>query len=361
MAVSSPHPSEADTPTPLSTSPFTEIGALLGQSFADELTQVKAILTGAIPTMDDQRSTWLREVIDYSLSTPGKLLRPLLCLMVSQATASNHQPLSKHHLTTAAVAEMIHIATLLHDDVLDDADTRRGKPTARLQWNNTVAILGGDYLLAQASRRLAQIGNIRLVAIYSDVLADLCDGEIEQLRTQRNLNLDWDSYHTKTRCKTASLFAAVCESAGVLNQLEEATIQHLRQFGESVGQAFQLVDDLLDFQSSEAVTGKPVLNDLRQGLITAPILLAFESEHLPESAKTQLYTTIEQVFNNQDIEANLATIQTLLNQAKAYTATQTLANSLVDQALDNLHKAIPDAKQRQPLETLASLLVNRQQ
>lgn len=334
------------------------------ENYLDYLGAVKQVLLTAVPSMDNQRSQHLHDVIEYALGTPGKLLRPMLCLMIAHATQPSSQgdsetAVTDNHITTAAVAEMIHVATLLHDDVLDDADTRRGKTTARLKWNNTIAILGGDYLLAQASRLLAQIGNIRLVSIYSDVLADLCDGEIEQLRTQYALTLDWESYYKKTRCKTASLFAAACESAGVLNQLDEPIIQHCKAFGDNVGQAFQLVDDLLDFQSTQAQTGKPILNDLRQGLITAPVLLAYEDGRLNSNEQSQLSGAIQQLFDDSNNLTALDAIQALLTKAHAYQATQAMADKLVSNAQYHLEQAISDSDKRAPLEALTQLLIKR--
>lgn len=333
--------------------------AQLQQQLAPQLDAVKQAFKEIAPP----NSQWMMETLTHTLDTPGKLLRPILCLLASQATLPAEQTLTEAHTTTAAVAEMIHVATLLHDDVLDDADMRRGKPAVRVGWGNTVAILTGDYLLAQASRYLAKLGIIRLVAIYSDVLADLCDGEVEQLRTQKQLELNWDSYLQKTLCKTASLFAAVCESAGVLNELPEEKIQSLKQFGLELGLAFQLIDDLLDYQSSQATTGKPVLNDLKLGLITAPVLLAFEDNRLSENQTSQLTTSIQTLFNTSattDESSNaLTTIQQLLTNAGTYDATRQLAINYYHSACQHLASVVPDAERRQPLEDLGQALIFR--
>ncbi len=306
---------------------------------------------------------WLTEALAHTVNTPGKLLRPLLCLLACKATLPANNTLTPQHATTAAVAELIHVATLLHDDVLDDADTRRGQPTVRTGWNNTVAILTGDYLLAQASRLLAQLGEIRLVGIYSDVLADLCDGEVEQLRTQHVLELNWPSYMQKTLCKTASLFAAVCESAGVLNTLPEDNTQALKQFGQELGLAFQLIDDVLDYQSTRDITGKPVLSDLRQGLITAPILLAFEDNRLTSADQAALTDAIHTVFDADSTETAqqhaLATIQPLLEKADTYNATRTLALQHYHTACTLLATVVPNAEKRAPLEHLGQLMIHR--
>lgn len=155
----------------------------------------------------------LMVALDQSLGADGKLLRPLLTLLCALATLPPGSSPNEGHLETAAAAELIHIATLLHDDVLDDADLRRGRPTVRASFGNRVAILAGDYLLAQASRKLAAVGDIRVVSLFSDVLAALCDGEVEQIRASYSVSAsDWDSYRRKTIGKTASLFAACCEA-----------------------------------------------------------------------------------------------------------------------------------------------------
>jgi geranylgeranyl pyrophosphate synthase len=239
----------------------------------------------------------------------------------------------------AAVSEMIHIATLLHDDVLDEADFRRNKKTVRALWGNTVSVLSGDYLLAQASLKLAQVGNIRIVAVFSNVLADLCDGEVEQIRTSYQLNTDWNSYFKKTICKTASLFAAGCEAAGIVNGLPEEQVQALKEYGKHFGIAFQIMDDLLDYTSSADEMGKPVLDDLRNGLVNAPVLLALDSEEIGAEEKARFKQGIQQLFEISDEAVGLEIALELKESLFRYGAidqTVALANRYANEALSRL-------------------------
>lgn len=294
----------------------------------------------------------LMESVGYSLGVSGKMVRPamaLLCAKVLQSTvvsASQVAILQEKSVALAAVAEMIHLATLLHDDVLDDADLRRGKPTTRFEFGNKLSILSGDWLLARASQTLAKIGHLRIVSIFSDVLAYLCDGEALQDEAAYSLSATtWEYYNRKTFGKTASLFAATMESVGVLYECEETVVQALRQYGEAFGIAFQLIDDLLDYTQSSETLGKPALNDLKQGLANAPILLALESDQLTVEERRTLRHSIEQLFvlsnpAQQPISEEMrvqqtalcATIQAIVLQANAVTATQQLADTHLQQA-----------------------------
>lgn len=301
-------------------------------------------------------SQLLALTLHHSLNSGGKYLRPVVTLLAGQATGTVGEALTE----VSAVSEMIHIATLLHDDVLDNADLRRGKKTVRAQWGNTVSVLSGDYLLAQASMKLAAIGNIRLVSIYSKVLADLCDGEVEQIRTSYALDTPWDSYYRKTICKTASLFAAGCESAGVVNNLPEHQIQSLRTFGNNFGIAFQIVDDLLDYTSSEAEMGKPVLDDLRNGLLNAPILLALESDRLSGEENRELRQIIEDVFDATDpkVQVGMIRLKELLVQAGALEETLRMATNYVEDGIQSID-FIADSPAKRSLLGLISSILNR--
>ncbi|MDH4378460.1 MAG: polyprenyl synthetase family protein [Vampirovibrionales bacterium] len=347
---------------------------LLPNTVQGALVEVQQLLNALAPT----ETGWLAETLAHTLGVPGKCLRPTLCLLMGEATGG----LKPAHTQTAAVAEMIHVATLLHDDVLDDADLRRNQPTARTHWGNTVSILSGDYLLAEASRLLAKIGHIRLVAIFSDVLADLCSGEVEQLRTQRQwpsqpseLPTLWQSYYQKTMCKTASLFAAACESGAWLNNLDETSLLAVRSYGEQLGIAFQLIDDWLDYSGTVAGTGKPVMGDIQQGLVTAPLLLALEStlltpaQHAELSQAVQTTFTLTSTLNPETPSADdarltltstLKTIQTLVHASGAEAALQAKAQEAVDAAVASLTRVCKPSPAQEALVALAQGSIGRQ-
>jgi all-trans-nonaprenyl-diphosphate synthase len=290
----------------------------------------------------------LASSIHHSLESTGKMLRPLLSLLASGASGG----IDSRHIETAAVAELIHVATLLHDDVLDQADMRRGKTTVRSKWGNKISILSGDYLLAQASLKLSLLNQCRLVSIFAKVLSNLCEGEVEQIHTSYNLHTSWDSYFKKSICKTAALFGACCESAGVLNGLSEDKIQSLKSFGEKFGIAFQIIDDLLDYTSSAERLGKPVLDDLKNGLLNAPVLLALESFSVGSPKHQRLQYLIEQLFNEQtDPETAMQQKQELFGlfeEADAIHKTQELAE-----------RFLPETPYKQALLALTAYVIKR--
>jgi geranylgeranyl pyrophosphate synthase len=318
------------------------------------LLAVKDSLKAIIPP----DSVVLAETVQSSLTSGGKYLRPVVTLLSGQALQHGLPGIDPQPLVeVAAVTEMIHVATLLHDDVIDDSDLRRGKRTVRAEWGNKISVLSGDYLLAQASVKLSMLGNTRLVSIFAHVLADLCDGEVEQMHTSFTLNTSWDSYYKKTLGKTASLFSAGCESAGVLQGLPEVQIQALKRYGKHFGIAFQIVDDLLDYTATEAEMGKPVLDDLRNGLMNAPILLALESPQWSEAERTQLREAVEGLFENPSPET-IAFIQDRLEQCQAVEETRRLAQRYIREAREALD-FVAESPAKQSLFNLVDYILER--
>ncbi|MEB3287035.1 MAG: polyprenyl synthetase family protein [Vampirovibrionales bacterium] len=334
-----------------------------------DLDAVKTSLKAIIPPQTDI----LADSISGSLNSGGKYLRPAITLLSGKALSESNSAskttdanLKMRHLSdVAAVSEMIHVATLLHDDVLDEADLRRGKTTIRAALGNKISVLSGDYLLAQASLKLAQLGNTRLVSIYAQVLADLCDGEVAQMTGSYDLASPieqlWERYRHKTYCKTASLFAAGCEAAGVVYGLCENDIQALRNFGTQFGMAFQVADDLLDYTSSEETMGKPVLGDLRHGLLNAPILLALTSNHLSQDEQKALANDLGTILarSPQDIEdAQLSPVLAWLEKAQAIAKTRDLIEEHTQNAIGSL-AFLPESDSKTALTRLAQGVSSR--
>lgn len=357
------------TTIPSSGSPLTEAVTLDSPSMALEKVSMADIyepiaphmgaVKDAIKAIVPPESQLLAESLAHSLGSGGKLLRPALTLLMAKAISDVDDKVTE----TAAVSEMIHTATLLHDDVLDEADLRRNKKTVRAVWGNAVSILSGDYLLAQASRKLAAIGNIRVVAIFSDVLADLCDGEVEQIRTCYNLNTtDWDSYFRKSICKTASLFSASCEAIAVLNNLPEDQVQQLRSYGTNLGIGFQIMDDLLDITQTEAELGKPAMDDLKNGLLTAPALLALDSTS-NNAPKKELQQLINQIFNadaNSTVATDLTKAKALIIELGAIEQTRQLAQNYIEKAWAGL-APLADSEAKTALINLGQFVLQRTQ
>lgn len=279
------------TPAPSEPKPAGIDRAELLSLVEDGLQAVQHYIVGIAPP----QSLPLARSTGFARQVSGKLIRPGLTLMIARAMGL---PDSDALIKTASVSELIHVATLLHDDVLDDSDQRRGQPTVSALYGNKVAILSGDWMLAQASRTLAEVGNLPLVRLFSEVLADLCDGEVEQMRTAFDLDATtWDTYQRKTYGKTASLFAAATQAPALLAGSSPEEVAGWRQFGLHLGMAFQWMDDLLDYTGEAERMGKPVLDDLKNGLPNAPILLALApgSALTPED-RTTLAGQIAQVF-----------------------------------------------------------------
>ena len=235
--------------------------------FADDLSQVEATLAGHLSSA----ASLIPEVSDHIIGAGGKRLRPLLTL--SAARISGYQ--GTHHITMAAAVEFMHTATLLHDDVVDDSDLRRGKPTARKIWGNPTSVLVGDFLLGQAFRMMVGAGNLAALDILSNAAAVIAEGEIMQLAAMRNANISEDNYLRIIEAKTAALFAAAAEVGGILAGASTTEVEALKSYGKNLGIAFQLIDDALDYGSVNSVLGKNTGDDFREGKVTLPVVLAY--------------------------------------------------------------------------------------
>ena len=214
------------------------------------------------------------EVTAHLIGAGGKRLRPLLTLAAARA-CGNAGP---HHVGLAATVEFIHTATLLHDDVVDAADRRRGRPTANLMWDNTSSVLVGDYLFARSFQLMVETGSLRVLSILSGAAATIAEGEVLQLTAARDLATTEATYLTVVRGKTAALFAAACEAGAVIAGASEAVSEAFRAYGDALGIAFQIADDLLDYGGDAAATGKAVGGDFREGKLTLPVIKALAAD-----------------------------------------------------------------------------------
>lgn len=217
----------------------------------------------------------LQAVVDYLVGAGGKRLRPTLTLM-----AANFYPVDKDKsYSLAASVELLHTATLVHDDLIDNSLFRRGLPTLNASWSPGATILTGDYLFARSAGLAAETENVRIVSIFSQTLMIIVGGELQQLFNDGHGNVpSREQYDQRIYAKTASLFAAGTQTGGILCGAGEPEIQALRDYGYQLGMAFQIVDDILDFQGDEERIGKPVANDLRQGIATLPVMLFNEQQ-----------------------------------------------------------------------------------
>ncbi|KQZ01821.1 polyprenyl synthetase [Pseudolabrys sp. Root1462] len=215
--------------------------------------------------------TMIPEVANHLISSGGKRLRPMLTLAMAQLSGYA----GDGHIKLAAAVEFMHTATLLHDDVVDQSDMRRGKQAARMLWGNEASVLVGDFLLGQAFKMMVEVGNLTALDILSSAAAVIAEGEVMQLGAAKNTATNEDEYLAVIRAKTAELFAAACEVGPVLAGRDKAEIAACRSYGMNLGIAFQLVDDALDYGGKSAKLGKNVGDDFREGKITLPVVLSF--------------------------------------------------------------------------------------
>uniref|UniRef100_A0A0M3HT15 Decaprenyl-diphosphate synthase subunit 1 n=1 Tax=Ascaris lumbricoides TaxID=6252 RepID=A0A0M3HT15_ASCLU len=236
----------------------------------------------------------LQKMAKYYFDQGGKLFRPTVSLLMAHAcnqikpktpvVESGRETVTANQYKIAVISEMIHTASLVHDDVIDESDVRRGSPTVNAIWGNKMvdifAVLVGDFILARATQVLCSIARPNVISVMATIIEDLVRGEFMQMTTgsETDATLRFDKYMAKTYSKTASLFANSCKSAAMLADIPEANEEIAFEYGRSLGLAFQLVDDLLDFVSTSAAMGKPTANDLKLGLATAPVLFAAQ-EH----------------------------------------------------------------------------------
>ena len=214
---------------------------------------------------------------EHLFGAGGKRVRPAIVLLISRATMLE-QDITPRHRRLAEITEMIHTASLVHDDVVDEAELRRGVPTVHSLFDNRVAILAGDFLFAQSSWYLANLDNLEVVKLLSEVIMNFATGEIQQGVTRFDTAITMEAYLEKSYYKTASLIANSSKAAGLLSDVSAETAEHLYGYGRHLGLAFQVVDDILDFTGSTDTLGKPAGSDLRSGNLTAPVLYALEEK-----------------------------------------------------------------------------------
>jgi geranylgeranyl pyrophosphate synthase len=233
------------------------------------------------------------------IGSGGKRLRPALALMAAQAHGEiaarpKYEQEYAQVIALAASVEMLHTATLVHDDVIDGALLRRGAPTLNARWNRSATVLAGNYMFARAAAFAAETGNMRVIRIFSDTLETIVNGELRQLFARHNFAQEKTDYYDRIYAKTASLFCAATEAAAVLAKLPDADVRALRDYGYYLGMAFQIVDDILDFTGSESSLGKPAGSDMMQGTLTLPFFYYLQAHPQPDTVVQRLALAAEE-------------------------------------------------------------------
>lgn len=224
----------------------------------------------------------------HALASPGKRLRTAITLLTGKL---HHYRFEKLLLLSVAF-EMLHLATLIHDDIVDEAKTRRGNTTVNALWGDKIAILLGDYYFAKTAGLIADIEDSRIDHLFSDTVATVCEGTIMEMMTARRIDLTTEAYYEKIEHKTACLIAACCKGGAIVSQASDEAINLLYNYGLHLGIAFQIIDDILDYTEDQTTIGKPAGNDLRQGMVTLPLIYA-----LQEQPQNGHYQQIQSILN----------------------------------------------------------------
>ncbi|MEH2324729.1 MAG: solanesyl diphosphate synthase [Nostoc sp.] len=284
---------------------------------------------------------------EHLFGAGGKRIRPAIVLLISRATMLE-QEITPRHRRLAEITEMIHTASLVHDDVVDESDVRRGVPTVHSLFGNRIAILAGDFLFAQSSWYLANLDNLEVVKLLSEVIMDLATGEIQQGLNRFDASISIETYIEKSYYKTASLIANSSKAAGLLSEVSRETVEHLYSYGRHFGIAFQIVDDILDFTSTTDTLGKPVGSDLKSGNLTAPVLFAL-------AQKPYLEVLIDREFAQEgDLEQALALIQ----DSQGIQQARELAAHHAKLAIEHL-EVLPPSESHQALINIAEYTLSR--
>jgi len=312
-----------------------------------QMEQVEHLLFETLAQIEEPLGSMLR----HSMGS-GKRLRPALVILSGQMLRGEHQnPASTapfHSL--AAAVEMLHTATLIHDDLVDEALLRRGRETLHTIWSAGATVLAGDYLMAQAASLVAGLEQPPIPKVFAESLCTMCAGEIRQILVIKGKHSRREDYYRNIEAKTAALCAAATEMSGILAEAEEPQIAALRRFGRELGLAFQIADDVLDFTSSEAQLGKPAGSDLRQGLITLPTLCYLE--------KVEDEAAVNAVLSGQRDEKHVRAAIEAVCSSGAIEATLVEARAHVRQSQEAL-ATLPDNGSRQILYALAEYVVER--
>ena len=299
--------------------------------------------------MASEHAPRIPQVTAHLVEAGGKRLRPMLTLAAARLCGYE----GPYHLHLAATVEFIHTATLLHDDVVDESAQRRGRPTANLLWDNKSSVLVGDYLFSRSFQLMVETGSLRVLDILANASATIAEGEVLQLTAARDLATTEAIYLQVVRGKTAALFSAATEVGGVIAAASDAAVQALFTYGDALGVAFQIVDDLLDYGGSTRVIGKNTGDDFREGKLTLPVIKAVARADVTERA---FWTRV--IEKGRQDEGDLEQAMEILQRHGALDATRQEALAWATKARAAL-EALPDHALRDMLRDLADYVVAR--
>jgi octaprenyl-diphosphate synthase len=318
----------------------------LGDWLADDMAAVNALIRDR---MASQHAPRIPEVTAHLVEAGGKRLRPMLTLATARMCGYG----GPYHVHLAATVEFIHTATLLHDDVVDESERRRGRPTANLLWDNKSSVLVGDYLFARSFQLMVETGSLRVLDILSNAAATIAEGEVLQLTAAQDLATDERVYLQVVRGKTAALFSAATEVGGVIAGAREDQVSALRDYGDALGIAFQIADDLLDYGGTAAALGKNTGDDFRERKVTLPVIKAVA---MADEAERTFWTRVIEKGDQRD--GDLAEALAIMARTGAMEAARADAQAWGAKARTAL-SLLPDHPLRGMLDDLAAYVVAR--
>ena len=317
----------------------------LAEALAEDLARVNAMIRAR---MASEHAPRIPEVTAHLIEAGGKRLRPMLTLAAARMCGYD----GPFHIHLAATVEFIHTATLLHDDVVDESTQRRGRPTANLLWDNTSSVLVGDYLFARSFQLMVETGSLRVLDILANAAATIAEGEVLQLTAARNLATTEETYLKVVRGKTAALFSAATEVGGVIAGMDDDAVGALFAYGDALGVAFQIVDDVLDYGGTSAI-GKNIGDDFRERKLTLPVIKAVAKADAEERA-----FWVRTIEKGQQGEGDLETALAILARHGAVEAARQEAIAWVGKAKAEMAK-LPEHPLRDLLVDLADYVVAR--
>ena len=287
----------------------------------------------------------LNDLLSYVFSSEGKLTRPALTLLASDFNQCEEETI----ITMASAVEMLHVASLIHDDTVDEAETRRGKTTVNDQFGDYTAVLLGDYIFAASATYVCETKNIYVIKRFSQTIMDLSYGQLMETSKIEDL-IKIENYMKRIYLKTASLFTTSGESGAILSGASDSTVKAIKNYSQNIGLAFQIIDDLLDLEGEEKKLGKPVGNDLLNGIITLPIIYASEDPKYKEDLLQFIKTPSDKILHENLIKS--------INKSNAIERTHQYATQLINAAKDCL-TGLENNRSKESLDYLAQFIIKR--
>ena len=317
-------------------------------------TEIQALMKSDLELMDqilvnrlDSNVDLISQMSHYIINSGGKRIRPLLLLLCAKATDYE----GDYHYSMAVVIELIHTATLLHDDVVDQSTTRRGQDSANELWGNAPSVLVGDFLYSRAFEIMVEPNSMAIMRILSKATNQISEGEVLQLLNIKNAKVTQSEYFAVIERKTACLFKAACQIAGILSKSDKRIIEALGSFGMHLGNAFQIIDDTLDYESNSLIIGKEIGDDLSEGKVTLPMIYALEKTSETENK------ILTDAIQNADA-SNIEEIVEILLSVNAFQFSRDIAEKESNKALKSID-ILPNSEYKTALKLLCELSLER--